>query len=68
MEKAEGSKEMSRKGFIIALVVIGAIIIGLCVLIANEWNRKTWDTEHPLTNANISWEQTFYKGAWGEGA
>ena len=49
-------------------MVIGAVIIGLCVLIANEWNRKTWDTEHPLVNSNISWEQTFYKGAWGEGA
>ena len=68
MEERKGSKEMSRKSFIIALVILAAIIIGLCVLIANEWNRKTWDTEHPLTNANISWEQTFYKGAWGEGA
>ena len=55
---------MTRKGFIIALIIIGSIIIGLCVLIANEWNRKTWDTEHPLVNSNISWEQTWYKGSW----
>ena len=55
---------MTRKGFIIALIIIGAIIIGLCVLIANEWNRKTWDTEHPLVNSNISWSQTWYKGSW----
>ena len=55
---------MSRKGFIIALVVIGAIIIGLCVLIADDWNHHGWDTEHPLVNSNISWEQTWYKGSW----
>ena len=26
----------------------------------------THDVEFPMANAAISWEQTFYRGAWGE--
>lgn len=55
---------MSRKSFVVALVILAAIIIGLCVLIAEDWSSHTWDTEHPLVNSNISWSQTWYKGAW----
>lgn len=57
---------MTRKSFIIALVIIAAVITALCVLLVAEENRQTWDTEHPLVNSNISWEQTFYKGAWSD--
>ena len=59
---------MSRKSFIIVLAIVWAIIIGMLVLLGEEWHRKDWDTEHPLVNSNISWEQTWHKGAWGEGA
>ena len=66
MEGRKGSKEMTRKSFIIALVIIAALVTGMFVLMAAEENRQTWDTEHPLVNSNISWEQTWYKGAWSD--
>ena len=56
---------MTRKSFIIALVIIAALVIGMFVLMDAEEKRQTWDTEHPLVNSNISWSQTFYSGAWG---
>ena len=65
MEGRKGSR-MTRKSFIIALVIIAALVIGMFVLMNAEENRKTWDTEHPLVNSNISWEQTWYKGAWSD--
>lgn len=57
---------MTRKQFLVALVIIAALVIGMFVLMEAEENRKTWDTEHPLVNSNISWEQTFYSGAWSD--
>lgn len=57
---------MTRKQFLVALVIIAALVIGMFVMMAAEENRKTWDTEHPLVNSNISWEQTFYRGAWSD--
>ena len=57
---------MTRKQFLVALVIIAALVIGMFVMMAAEENRKTWDTEHPLVNSNISWSQTFYKGAWSD--
>lgn len=57
---------MTRKQFLVALVIIAALVIGMFVLMAAEENRKTWDTEHPLVNSNISWSQTWYKGAWSD--
>ena len=57
---------MTRKQFLVALVIIAALVIGMFVLMEAEENRKTWDTEHPLVNSNISWSQTWYKGAWSD--
>lgn len=57
---------MTRKQFLVALVIIAALVIGMFVMMAAEENRKTWDTEQPLVNSNISWEQTFYSGAWSD--
>ena len=57
---------MTRKQFLVALVIIAALVIGMFVMMAAEENRKTWDTEHPLVNSNISWSQTWYKGAWSD--
>lgn len=57
---------MTRKQFLVALVIIAALVIGMFVMMAAEENRKTWDTEHPLVNSNISWSQTFYRGAWSD--
>lgn len=57
---------MTRKQFLVALVIIAAVVTGMFVMMAAEENRRTWDTEHPLVNSNISWEQTFYRGAWSD--
>ncbi len=57
---------MTRKSFLIAMVIIAAVIVALCVLLVAEEGKRTWDTEHPLVNSNISWEQTFYSGAWSD--
>ena len=57
-----------RKGQIIFIVLILlAIVIGL---IWNELEQTEVQTKpdvsYPMTNVNISWEQTFHSGAWSE--
>ena len=57
-----------RKGQILFIVLILlAIVIGLV------WNELEQtgvqikpDVSYPMTNVNISWEQTFHSGAWSE--
>ena len=57
---------MTRKSFLIALAVIVVAFIGLFVLNKVEDNRKTWDTEYPLINTNVSWGQTWFAGSWSD--
>ena len=57
-----------RKGQIIFIVLILlAIVIGLLwnELEPTEVQNKP-DVSYPMTNVNISWEQTFHSGAWSE--
>ena len=57
-----------RKGQIIFIVLILlAVAIGLLwnTLEQTEVQTKP-DVSYPMTNANISWEQTFHSGAWSE--
>ena len=57
-----------RKGQIIFIVLILlAVAIGLLwnELEQNEVQTKP-DVSYPMTNVNISWEQTFHSGAWSE--
>ena len=57
-----------RKGQIIFIVMIMlAVAIGLLwnTLEQNEVQTKP-DVSYPMTNVNISWEQTFHSGAWSE--
>ena len=59
------------KGQIIFIVVIIlAVAIGLVWnMLAAENNAPEWPgevTTYPMSNANISWEQSFHYGAWGE--
>ena len=57
-----------RKGQIIFIVLILlAVAIGLLwnTLEQNEVQTKP-DVSYPMTNVNISWEQTFHSGAWSE--
>ena len=56
------------KGQIIFIVLILlAVAIGLLwnTLEQNEVQTKP-DVSYPMTNVNISWEQTFHSGAWSE--
>ena len=55
---------MSRKSFLVTLAVLMVVISGLIVLNRAEDNRQTWDTEHPMVNTNVSWDQTYHAGAW----
>lgn len=57
---------MSRKSFMIACGIIIAVIIAIAVLAISDAEEKTWDTCHPMANVNVSWQQTYYSGAWGE--
>jgi len=57
-----------RKGQIIFIVLILlAVAIGLLwnELEQTEVQTKP-DVSYPMTNVNISWEQTFHSGAWSE--
>ena len=55
---------MSRKACLIAMGIIIAALIAMAVLAISDAEEKTWDTCHPMTNVNISWQQTFHGGAW----
>ena len=57
-----------RKVFAAVMIVILLALITLFVLeVCGVFDGQVWKpvTEFPLANANISWEQTFYPGAWG---
>ena len=60
-----------KKGQIIFIVmIILAVAIGLVWNALEEQNSvPEWPgkvTSYPMANVNISWEQTFHPGAWGE--
>ena len=57
---------MTRKTFSILFSALAAVIIALAVMNTRPVEAKGWDTCHAMANANISWEQTFFSGAWGE--
>ena len=57
------------KGQIIFVVLILlAIAIGLLWNEIEATNREQYkpDVSYPMTNVNISWQQTFHAGGWGE--
>ena len=55
---------MSRKHFYIAMGIILAVMAALLVWAFSAEAEKTWDVECPMANTKISWQQTFYPGAW----
>ena len=57
---------MERRTFGIFISVMAAVIAVLIGLNMKLDSVKTWDSEHPMANARISWEQTFHSGAWSE--
>ena len=57
------------KGQIIFIVlIIAAIAIGLLWNALEETNDEQYkpDVSYPMANVNISWQQTFHAGGWGE--
>ena len=65
MEGRKGD-EMRRKQFWTAIIVIAVLMAAIVWVTLKEENRKTWDTEHPMVNTEISWTQTWHAGAWGD--
>lgn len=57
-----------RKGQILFIIcILLAIIIGIIWNVMEEDSRAMKpDMTYPMTNVNISWEQTFHGGAWNE--
>jgi len=47
--------------------ILMAIVIGLIWNLIDEENRSVKpDAIYPMTNVNISWEQTYHPGPWGD--
>jgi lipoprotein signal peptidase len=59
---------MSRKAFwiIIGIVAVAVMLEILSGYFIGKAAEKAWDVCYEMTNTNISWEQTFHPGAWGE--
>ena len=47
----------------LAMLLLAAMVIINAVV---PYPEEEHDAEYPMANAAISWEQTFYRGAWGE--
>ena len=62
------TKKHERKVFATVMAVIVIILLGWLVYeVCDVLNAPVRpDTEHPLVNSNISWEQTWHKGAWSD--
>ena len=48
---------------VIVVILLVWLIVEVCGLLSAPIKP---DTEHPLVNSQISWSQTFYKGAWSD--
>lgn len=58
----EGSMKMKKRiPMFIAMLLLAAMVI-ICAVV--PYPEEKHDAEYPMANAAISWEQTFYSGAW----
>ena len=48
------------------LIAIFAALAMLTINLAVKEPEIEPDTVHPMANARISWQQTFYCGSWGD--
>ena len=56
-------KEYSKKiTACIAILVILSMIAAFAVFESRREPKPAWDTEFPIANAQVSWDQTFYGG------
>ena len=51
---------------VIAIVALLGILAAWAVTFALDRAPETWDSVHPIANAAISWEQTYYGGVMVE--
>ena len=56
-------KMKKRMPMFIALALLAVMVI---IYVAVPYPEEKHDVEYPMANAAISWEQTFYSGAWNE--
>lgn len=55
----------SMKSFLATMSVLLTVIVALVVLnLSDIGKQKTWDVELPMANANVTWQQTHFPGAW----
>ena len=47
-----------------AFTILAAVIITLAGLEIGLKEPEKWDVSHEITNAQISWDQTFHGGNW----
>ena len=50
----------------IAIVALLGVLAAWAVTFALDRAPETWDSVHPIANAAVSWEQTFYGGVKAE--
>ena len=50
---------------LIILLVILAGVVGWLIGSSNA-EEPAWDVEYPMTNVNVSWEESFHSGGWLE--
>lgn len=50
----------------IAIVALLGILAAWAVTFAMDKAPETWDSVHPIANAAVSWEQTYYGGVMAE--
>ena len=55
---------MSKKTFRIFIGIMAVVLSALIGMNISLDNEKTWDVSYEMANTNISWQQTFYPGAW----
>ena len=46
---------MSRKGFVIVLSILAAVMAALVVMIKKQDSRVAWDVSYRMTNQRIEW-------------
>lgn len=61
-------KKETKGQIIFVIVLMIAIAIGLIWSVLEGMPEYKWEptVSYPMTNVNISWEQSYHYGAWGE--
>lgn len=62
-----GSMEKERRLFaVIMFIILILLLVWFGLELAGVFNPPQWkpDVEYPMTNANISWLETYYFGPW----